>query len=73
MRRHDELIAKGFVPLGKAKSYRDGPLAQVKEKRGGTDMLLPSALKLALTRSFLHCGDGERVGPLSLTKRSPLL
>jgi GNAT superfamily N-acetyltransferase len=35
MRRHDELLRQGFVALGQARPHRDGPLAVVKDCRGG--------------------------------------
>lgn len=50
VRRHDDLLTQGFVALGQAQPYRDGPLAKVKDLGGG-DLLYPSALKLALTPS----------------------
>lgn len=40
IRRHDDLLAQGFVALGKAQPYRDGPLATVKQSRGGICSIL---------------------------------
>jgi len=38
IRRHDDLLAQGFVALGQTMPYREGPLAKVKDLRGGAEI-----------------------------------